>query len=113
MTGMLQLDGIVLRLKLGVLPQEKAAARNVPVDLVWKGTVTSGPAVDYSEVCRYLGRLEDTDYDYLEDLAVDILEMLTGGFPSGEWRVTVKKPWPPTGLKLESASFTVEGGGNG
>lgn len=113
MRGRLHLDSIVLRLKLGVLPQEKAAARDVPLDLQWQGTVSSGPAVDYAEVCRELERLEGTDYDYLEDLAVDVLNLLTGRFPLGEWRVTVRKPWPPAGLKMESASFTVEGGGNG
>lgn len=113
MKGRLVLNNIILRLKLGVEKQEKISSRDVPVDAVWTGEVASGPSIDYSDVCNVLAGFNDREYDYIEDLASDILSLLRGKYTEGHWTVTVTKPFPPVSLKLESASFTVEGGENG
>lgn len=111
--GTLELSGVVLRLRLGSLPREKLSARDVPLDISWTGTVTDGLSVDYSEVCENLAVFRDREYDYIEELAADVLELLSTEYPHGRWRVTVRKPFPQVGLKVETASFTVEGGENG
>ena len=110
MKGRLVLKNIILRLKLGAAAQEKISQRDVPITLSWSGTVASGPSVDYSEVCKTLAGFEGREYDYIEELAADILGVLLREYPDGLWVVTVTKPFPPVSLKLESASFTVEGG---
>jgi dihydroneopterin aldolase len=113
MTGTLDLRGIVLRLKLGALGIEKISERDVPVDLSWRGSTEKGRVMDYALVCNELASLQDREYDYIEELAEDILGLLLREFPGGRWRVTVRKPFPPADLKIECASFTVEGGENG
>ncbi|MEN8208452.1 MAG: dihydroneopterin aldolase [Candidatus Fermentibacteria bacterium] len=112
MTGRLVLKNIVLRLKLGAADLEKITSRDVPVTVSWSGRIAGGPSVDYADVCETLAKFEGREYDYIEDLASDILGMLRAEYPDGIWQVTVTKPFPPVSLKLESASFTVEGGGN-
>ncbi len=69
-----------------------------------------GYSVDYYDVCKILTGFEGREYDYIEELAADILGVLLREYPDGHWVVTVSKPFPPVSLKLESASFTVEGG---
>ena len=110
MKGRLVLKNIILRLKLGIADHEKISQRDVPVTVSWNGTVASGPSVDYSDVCITLAGFEGREYDYIEELASDILGVLMREYPDGRWTVTVTKPFPPVSLKLESASFTVEGG---
>ncbi len=111
MKGTLYLKNVILRLKLGAQAPEKLAARDVPVTLTWKGEVKGGASIDYSDICHVLAGFNEREYDYIEDLALDILELLHSKYPAGCWNVTVTKPFPPVSLKLESASFTVEGGG--
>ncbi len=113
MKGMLVLKNIILRLKLGAENQEKISSRDVPITVVWTGEVAVGPSIDYSDVCDALADFDEKEYDYIEDLASDILNLLRIEYPGGHWKVTVTKPFPPVSLKLESASFTVEGGENG
>lgn len=110
MKGRLVLKNIILRLKLGVADHEKISSRDVPVTVSWTGKVAGGPSVDYTDVCKALSGFEDREYDYIEDLASEILRMLLMEYPDGHWTVTVTKPFPPVSLKLESAAFTVEGG---
>ncbi len=110
MKGTLVIRNLVLRLRLGALASEKPVTREVPVDLTWRGTVEGGISVDYSAVCGILESLAGSDFDYVEDLALEIHRRLSGEFPSGSWEVTVTKPWPPTDLKIRSVSFTVEDG---
>ncbi len=113
MKGRLVLKNFILRLKLGAAVHEKISSRDVPVTASWNGEVTSGPSVDYSDVCNTLAGFEGREYDYIEDLASDILIVLQREYSAGHWAVTVMKPFPPVSLKMESASFTVEGGDNG
>ncbi len=113
MKGILVLKNIILRLKLGAASHEKISQRDVPVTVTRSGKVAGGPSVDYSDVCKTLAGFEGRDYDYIEDLASDILGVLLREYPDGRWSVTVTKPFPPVSLKLESVSFTVEGGDDG
>ncbi len=113
MKGRLLLKDIILRLKLGIANHEKISSRDVPITVVWTGEVASGPSVDYSDICDALAGFDESEYDYIEDLASDILSMLRREYPDGHWAVTVTKPFPSVSLKLESASFTVGGGENG
>ncbi|OPL19014.1 MAG: hypothetical protein AVO35_03560 [Candidatus Aegiribacteria sp. MLS_C] len=110
MRGRLDLQGLVLRLRLGVLPEEKLSERDVPLDISWTGELGSPPAIDYGDVCHRLAGLQGSDYDYIEDLAADVLRLLTGEFKGGVWSVRVSKPFPPAGLRLRSAAVTVQGG---
>lgn len=110
MRGRLDLQGLVLRLRLGVLPGEKLSSRDVPLDISWTGELRSPPSIDYGDLCRKLAELQDTDYDYMEDLAADVLRLLTGEYGIGRWSVRVSKPFPPAALRLGSAAFTVESG---
>lgn len=110
MKGRLVLKNIILRLKLGAEDIEKISSRDVPVTVSWSGRIAGGLSVDYAGVCEALMKFDEREYDYIEDLAADILGMLRMEYPDGCWEVTVTKPFPPVSLKLESASFTVEGG---
>jgi len=101
---------MVLRLTLGVLPEEKLSPRDVPVDLAWTSTHSGGAPFDYRDVAGTASRFAGGEYDLLEDLAESLLEALSKDFPGGTWTVTVRKPWPPVGLPLECVSFTLEGG---
>ncbi|NOQ21982.1 MAG: hypothetical protein GQ565_04940 [Candidatus Aegiribacteria sp.] len=112
MKGKLVLKNIILRLKLGAANHEKISSRDVPVTAAWTGEVAGGLSIDYSDVCNALAGFEDREYDYIEDLASDILSILRRKYPDGRWVVTVTKPFPPVSLKLESASFTIERGEN-
>ncbi|MCD4700727.1 MAG: hypothetical protein K8S24_02615 [Candidatus Aegiribacteria sp.] len=113
MKGRLVLKNIILRLKLGAANHEKISSRDVPVTAVWTGEVAGGPSIDYFDVCNALAGFNEREYDYIEDLASDVLNLLRREYPCGRWAVTITKPFPPVSLKLESASFTVEGGENG
>jgi len=113
MKGRLVLKNIIIRLKLGSEMHEKISSRDVPVTAVWTGEVASGPTIDYSDVCDSLAGFKDREYDYIEDLASDILSLLRREYPDGHWAVTITKPFPPVSLKLEFVSFTVEGGESG
>jgi dihydroneopterin aldolase len=113
MKGRLDLKNIILRLKLGVESHEKLSSRDVPITVGWTGEVSGSLSIDYSDVCDVLAGFMGSEYDYIEELAMDILNLLRKEFPDGFWKVTVTKPFPLISLKLESASFTVEGGGNG
>ncbi len=110
MKGRLVLKNIILRLKLGVDDREKISSRDVPVTVSWSGRISSGLSVNYADVCEALVKFDEKEYDYIEDLAEDILGMLRMEYPDGRWEVTITKPFPPVSLKMESASFTVEGG---
>lgn len=112
MRGTLELEGLVLRLVLGALPQEKLSRRDVRLDISWTGELTGVPSVDYAAVCEKLAVLQNRDYDYIEDVASDVLSHLTSGFPRGTWRVRVGKPFPPACLKLQNAAFIIEGSGD-
>ena len=112
-TGTLELQGVVLRVRLGVLETEKLSARDLPLDISWTGTLREGPGVDYAAVCEKLAVLQDRDYDYLEEVAEEVLSLLEREFPEGLWKVRAVKPFPPACLKIGSASFTLEGGENG
>jgi len=113
MKGRLDLKNIIIRLKLGSESHEKISSRDVPVSLVWTGEVAGSPSIDYSEVCDVLAGFEGMEYDFIEELTLDIQGVLRKAFPEGSWKITVTKPFPQVHLKLESASFTVEGNDNG
>jgi len=110
MKGRLVLKNIMLRLKLGADDREKISFRDVPVTVSWSGRISSGPSVDYADLCITLEKFDEKEYDYIEDLAADILGVLRMEYPDGRWKVTVTKPFPPVSPKMEFASFTVEGG---
>jgi dihydroneopterin aldolase len=107
----LELQGLVLRLRLGVLPVEKISERDVPVDLSWTGPHAGGAPFDYTDVIRTASRFSGACFDLVEDLAEALLGALTAEFPAGTWRVRVRKPWPPVHPPVECVVFTLEGGG--
>ena len=109
MRGRLFLRNIILRLRLGEKPEETVSRRDVPVDVSWSGEVSQGISVDYSDVCSILSDVQEVDFLYLEDLTSHILHLLQKEFPGGSWTVTARKPFPPVSLRMDSASFTLEG----
>ena len=113
MKGRLDLKNIILRVKLGAEEYEKLSYRDIPVTAVWTGQVAGSLSIDYSDVCNVLAEFNEREYDYIEELASDILKLLRKEYTEGSWKVTVTKPFPSVSLKLESASFTIEGGENG
>jgi len=110
LTGTLEIIGIALNLKLGVHAFERVGRRRVPVDLAWTGSLIPGgePAVDYSRVCSLLKSSLREEYLYIEDLAVEILQLLKGQW-AGSWKVTVRKLAPPLDPPAAEARITVEG----
>ena len=100
MKGRLVLKNIILRLKLGAENHEKISERDIPVTLSWSGKVTGGLSIDYSEVCKTLAVFEGREYDYIEDLSLDILSLLRREYADGHWSVKVTKPYPLVSLKL-------------
>lgn len=108
MTGTLVLKGISIQVILGVLPKEKLFPRRVTLDLEFSGTHSSPPAVDYSEVCSLVSAVSHQGFDYIEELAGRVFQLLGARWP-GEWKVTVKKPFPPVDSITESADYTIEG----
>jgi dihydroneopterin aldolase len=110
LTGTLTLSRLILRIRLGAHSFERVEERDVPVDISRTGELFRGdvPAVDYAGVCEAVAAGIRREYIYIEELAADILEILTGSF-TGHWTVTVHKPFPPVTPRAESASVTVEG----
>ena len=108
MKGQLTLKHVIIRLKLGSEPFEKISDSDIPVDVIWSGEIEDGLSIDYTEICRILSGFSEREYDYIEELASDILRSLIEEYPDGCWKVTVNKPFPPVSLKMESALFTIE-----
>ena len=109
--GQLSIEGISLRVRLGLLAAEKLSPTSVSIDLQWSGISDSEiPPVDYSEVCAMIRELEDRVFVYIEDLAGEILDMLCRSW-SGHWKVSVSKFCPPAALPLLRAVCTLEGDG--
>lgn len=108
----LELEGLVLRLRLGVLEEERLCERDVPVDLAWTGIHAGGARFDYAEVARAAARFSGAEYGLVEELAEALLDALAAEFPGGSWRVRVRKPWPPVAPRMECAVFTLEERGN-
>ena len=110
MKGQLTLKNVIIRLKLGSELFEKISDSDIPVDILWSGEIKDGMSIDYTEICNILAELSEREYDYIEELASDILRSLLKDYPDGCWKVTVTKPFPQVSLKMESALFTIEGG---
>jgi dihydroneopterin aldolase len=108
LTGTLALEGISLSLRLGVLPFEKIEARRVMLDLKWSGDLLCNgiPSVDYASVCTTLGNRLKPEYDYIEELAGDVLAILEKDWP-GIWMVRVHKYLPHTDPSMERATVTL------
>jgi dihydroneopterin aldolase len=109
--GILRLEGIELRATLGLLPVEKLHPRLVGMDLEWRGPFSPGspPVVDYGSAAAVLGSLEGRDFDYVEALACEALDLLRASFPGGTWTVRVVKACPPAPLRSARAVFEVSG----
>ena len=110
MKGKLVLKNVIIRLKLGSESFEKISSSDIPVDIEWSGEITEGMSIDYTDICEVLVNFSEREYDYIEELALDILSALVEEYPAGNWKVTVIKPFPPVSLKTESVLFTIEGG---
>jgi dihydroneopterin aldolase len=106
----MEIHGLILRLRLGVLPVEKICERDVPVDLKWTGTHAGGAPFDYAAVVSTASRFSGAGFDLVEDLAEALLLTLTSEFPAGTWAVSVRKPWPAVAPPVECVTFTLEGG---
>jgi len=111
-TATLEIRGLVLRLRLGVLGEERLCERDVPVDLAWTGVHRGGAPFDYADVVRVAAGCCGAGFDLVEDLACALFDALVEEFPGGSWRVSVRKPWPPVEPRAECVSFTLEGGGD-
>lgn len=110
MKGQLVLKNVIIRLKLGSEPFEKISSRDIPVNIVWSGEITEGLSIDYTDICEVLENFAEREYNYIEELTLDILNALMEEYPTGNWKVTVIKPFPPVSLKIGSVLFTIEGG---
>jgi len=111
LTRQLSIEGISLRVRLGLLAVEKLSPVLVSIDLQWRGiSDPDRPSVDYSEVCSRIREREDRVFVYIEDLAGEILEMLCSSW-SGHWKVSVSKHYPPAALPMLRAVCTLEGDG--
>ncbi len=112
MKGQLTLKNVIIRLKLGSEPFEKISDSDIPVDILWSGEMTGSMSIDYTGICEILAGFSEKEYDYIEELASDILNTLLEEYPTGYWKVIVTKPFPSVSLKMESALFAMEGGNN-
>lgn len=110
MKGKLVLKNVIIRLKLGSESFEKISSSDISVNIEWSGEITEGMSIDYTDICEVLANFSEREYDYIEELALDILNALVEEYPTGNWKVTVIKPFPPVSLKTESVLFTIEGG---
>ncbi|MCK5132643.1 MAG: dihydroneopterin aldolase [Candidatus Sabulitectum sp.] len=108
LTGTLFLESISLTLRLGALPFERIESRRVRLDLKWTGKLLSDgrPVVDYSQVCTSLKNKLEPEYEYIEQLAGDVLVILQNNWP-GKWSVSVHKDHPPTDFPMERATVTI------
>jgi len=104
--GTLELRDVSLNVFLGVLPCEKLFPRRVGVDVSHSGNVCPMSVVDYREVCSLLDSVSGESFDFIEQLAERLLRALKTRWP-GEWRVTVRKPFPPVNPALECAVYTI------
>jgi len=107
--GTLTLQGIEIRVVLGVQPVERISRRLAVLDIEWSGRIEPGrpPSVDYASAAGALAGLESLSFEYIEELALAARGLLDERFPSGRWRVTVHKDLPPTNPRSARASITV------
>lgn len=110
LTGTLLLKGISLTLKLGALPVERIEPRQVKIDLEWVGDLLSNgkPTVDYAVVCDALKNDLSDGYEYIEELAQNVMGILESRW-AGSWTVSVHKDHPPGDPHMERATITIEG----
>jgi len=104
--GTLELRDVSLSVFLGVLPCEKLFPRRVGIDVSCTGYVYPTSIVDYREVCSMLDSVSGESFDFIEQLADRVFRVLKTRWP-GEWRVTVRKPFPPVNPALECAVYTI------
>ncbi|MCK4505370.1 MAG: dihydroneopterin aldolase, partial [Candidatus Aegiribacteria sp.] len=102
MKGQLVLKNVIIRLKLGSEPFEKILSSDIPIDIIWSGEITGDMSIDYTHICEILARFSEKEYDYIEELTLDILNALVEEYPIDKWKVTVTKPFPAVSLKMES-----------
>lgn len=69
-------------------------------------------SLDYGEVCQLIKNLVETErYMLIERLAEEIAERLLLSFPVlFETEITVKKPWAPLKLSLDTVEITIKRG---
>jgi dihydroneopterin aldolase len=107
----LRLEGIALRVRLGMSARERVSPRTVILNLEWQGCVDpERPSVDYSDVCDRLRDLNESGFTYIEELTAAVLDMLGSRWP-GSWTVSVSKSYPPVSLPMDRAVCTMEGDG--
>lgn len=106
MTGTLDLHGVSMTVFLGALPFEKLFPRRVGLDVSCTRDAGPNPQVDYSEVCSLLATISGESFDFIEELADRVHGVLKNRWP-GEWRVTVRKPFPPVDTTLDRAEYTI------
>lgn len=106
MTGTLGLRGVSLTVFLGALPGEKLFPRRVSLDVSFTGSASSIPVIDYGDVCSSLAPLSGESFDFVEQVAERVFSILKARWP-GDWRVTVRKHFPPVNPTLECAEYTI------
>ncbi|MFO7627458.1 MAG: dihydroneopterin aldolase [Candidatus Fermentibacteraceae bacterium] len=106
MTGTLELRGVILTVFLGALPFEKLFPRRLGVDVSYTGNAYPMSLIDYAEVCSSLAPISGESFDFIEQVADRVFRVLKNRWP-GDWRVTVRKPFPPVNPTLESAEYTI------
>ena len=108
--GRLALEGLVLRVVLGVDPGERLSARSVELDVCTGQPAAGDGRLDYAEVVETLKPLQDGRYSYVEDLAAAAVDQLLSSWPRRRWTVTVRKVRPPAALPLLQAVYTLTRG---
>lgn len=106
MTGTLELRGVSLTVFLGVLPCEKLFDRRVGLDVSFTGNASPVPLIDYGEICSSLAPVSGESFDFIEQVAERVFSILNARWP-GDWRVTVRKHFPPVNPTVECAEYTI------
>lgn len=92
---------------LGALSEERLAPRLVELDIMTDQPSAGPRRLDYGEVVSLLERLQDGEFDYIEDLASRAAQLLASRWPAREWKLTVRKVRPPSPLPLGQAVYTL------
>lgn len=117
MTAVIEIEGLRIRARHGVLPQERLVGNvfEVSVSLEYppalKAMETDDVAdtLNYADAVAIINKVMAEPSDLLEHVAGRIHKALTTAYPAiASGRITVAKPAPPIPACLAAARFTLE-----
>jgi dihydroneopterin aldolase len=109
------IEGLTLRGRCGVTPEERAVGQNLIVNVTLAPRETRATRTDALEDTVDYGRVVDlaravvegTEHRLLERLATDIVERIWAEFSLVRLAVTVRKPAPPVAVPVDAACVEV------